>query len=395
MRRTILWIKPKIAPLPEVKPIKLWHWLIIGLAILLGVTLLFFIILPERYQKNYLLLALIICGCTLMMTSTLFSIRLFLYGVEEEKNKIWQEETQYLHQQWQNWAMQSLAILDSVIILPDNLSSFVDSIVTNSQELELDYAKINQFKNTDKTFYSNCFDQIFANIARNLNKVEPHLKLIIWLDNNNNPTLLEKLIYQAANKWQLKQEIELSTDPIYTGKSLIINQLIDDNQPALYLIISNNAQSQTSSAFISALLMVNTQLLSTMDDVKPQSYLLRSMLTTQHKYEAAIQQMLDIQPAFNNITQCWHSQINGEELNELTTLLNKNDVDIVTAKQLARHDFDGNFGIPNKEMSYWLLLALANQACQKNGDYHLVATKLRNDMVFSLLCPEIKKWLDK
>jgi hypothetical protein len=388
-----LWTKPKIEPLPELEPIKIRHWLIIGLITLVAITLLGFILLPRRYQENYPLLILFICGCTLMMTGVLFSIRLFMYGIQQEKNKIWYEETQYLHQQWQNWAMQSLAILDSVIILPDNLSNLVDSIVNNAQSLPIDYTKINQFENTDDTFYFNCFDEIFANIAGNLNKFEQHLKLIIWLDSYDNPTVLEQAIYQAANKWQLKQKIELNPYPIHTGNALIINQLIDDNQPALYLIISNNAQSQTSSAFISALLMVNTQLLSTMDEIKPQSYLLRSMLTTPSEYEAAIQQMLDIQPAFNNTTQCWHSQIDGEALNQLTMVLVKNDV--VTVTPLVRHDIDGYFGIPNEEMTYWLLLALTSQLCKKNGQHHLVATQLRSSRVLSLLCREVKNKLKR
>lgn len=388
-----MWTKPKIEPLPELEPIKIRHWLIIGLITLVAITLLGFILLPRRYQENYPLLTLFICGCTLMVTGVLFSIRLFMYGIQQEKNKIWYEETRYLHQQWQNWAMQSLAILNSVIILPDSLSNLVDSIVNNAQSLPIDYTKINQFENTDDTFYFNCFDEIFANIAGNLNKFEQHLKLIIWLDSYDNPTVLEQAIYQAANKWQLKQKIELNPYPIHTGNALIINQLIDDNQPALYLIISNNAQSQTSSAFISTLLMVNTQLLSTMDEIKPQSYLLRSMLTTPSEYEAAIQQMLDIQPAFNNTTQCWHSQIDGEALNQLTMVLAKND--IVTTTPLVRHDIDGYFGIPNEEMTYWLLLALTSQLCKKNGQHHLVATQLRSNRVLSLLCPEVKNKLKR
>ncbi|MCO6524223.1 MAG: hypothetical protein J6562_04280 [Candidatus Schmidhempelia sp.] len=102
--------------------------------------------------------------------------------------------------------------------------------------------------------------------------------------------------------------------------------------------------------------------------------------------------MFEIQPAFKQIMQCWHSQIDNNLINDLTIMLNKDD--IVSGKKFARHDFDGNFGIPDGEMSYWLLVALVSEICQNDDDHHLIATKLNEDIVFSLLCPEINKPID-
>lgn len=168
--------------------------------------------------------------------------------------------------------------------MPYPLSTFIQSLLTELEELKIDYVKIHQFEQVNELFYINCFEQIFANLSLNLHKIDPHYKLIVWFTNSkDNSRILEKLIDQAANKWQLKQKIKFRTGQINFDKSLLINQLIDNIQPELYLFISNNAEDQTSSAFISASLIINTQLLSTLYNIKPQSYLLRSMQTTQQQ----------------------------------------------------------------------------------------------------------------
>ena len=83
---------------------------------------------PVNISNNTLLL-MILSGISVFIKAILFSIRLFIYGLAEEKVKVWDEQIKSQDKQWQKWSMQSLAVLNSVVITPHNLS--VDNLLKN------------------------------------------------------------------------------------------------------------------------------------------------------------------------------------------------------------------------------------------------------------------------
>lgn len=112
-----MWPKTDIAKLPTPKPIRLWNWISIMLLVFLCVLFFMLFVTPVSVSNNTLFIV-ILSGITLFVTGLLFSVRIFLYDLEEEKVKIWDEQIKNRDKQWQEWSMQSLAALGNVVITP-------------------------------------------------------------------------------------------------------------------------------------------------------------------------------------------------------------------------------------------------------------------------------------
>lgn len=145
-----------------------------------------------------------------------------------------------------------------------------------------------------------------------------------------------------------------------------LNQLIDNEDSALYLIITDNVQATDSSAFMSALLLTYDPLYTNITSLQPESYLLRTMKTTPDTFTQAIAQMNEIQQEFKNIQQVWYSQLDQKSMRQLRSLFSQYEIILYESDNyLETHALDVYFGYPNKVLSYWLLLALAIQSAKK------------------------------
>lgn len=382
-----MWPKTDIAKLPAPKPIRLFNW--ISIMVLLLVCVLFFMLFvtPVSVSNNTLFIV-ILSGITLFVTVILFSVRLFIYGLEEEKVKIWDEQIKKRDKQWQEWSMQSLAVLGSVVITPQDLS--VDDLLKNQGQLHFSANEVFSFSKTNYRFYLESYEWIFANFYDYLNQIgDSYTLTVLLLGSPEYHTEQTRLIRQAYKQLEGNLPIEFRYHSILGAEQDDINQLIDNEEPALYLIIADNVQSTDSSAFMSALLLANESLYTNIPNLRAQSYVLRPMQTNRDELSTAIAQMHEIQPAFSHIQQLWYSQFDEKAVADLRILFFEYDIILREMEYPAIYPLDTYFGHPNKVLSYWLLLALTTQAVTKTQQTQLVAANVLDKLLFTVVSPTI------
>ena len=142
----MLWSKTNIVRLQAPKPIRLRGWMIIIVLIFICLFSLTIFVTPINISNNTLLLV-ILSRISVFITSILFSICLFIYGLIEEKAKVKKNHDK----QWSKKSMQSLAMLNSVIITPQNLS--VDDLLKNKRELCFAFHELFSFNKINDQFY--------------------------------------------------------------------------------------------------------------------------------------------------------------------------------------------------------------------------------------------------
>lgn len=382
-----MWPKTDIAKLPAPKPIRLFNW--ISIMVLVFVCVLFFMLFvtPVSVSNNTLFIV-ILSGITLFVTVILFSVRLFIYGLEEEKVKIWDEQIKNRDKQWQEWSMQSLAVLGSVVITPQDLS--IDELLNNQGELSFAAHEVFSFSKTNHRFYLESYEWIFSNFYDYLNQLDDSYTLtVLLLGSPEYHTEQTRLIRRAYKQLGGSLPIEFHYQSIFGAEQDDINQLIDNEEPALYLIIADNVQSTDSSAFMSALLLANESLYTNIPNLRAQSYVLRPMQTNRDELSTAIAQMHEIQPAFSHIQQLWYSQFDEKAVADLRILFFECDIILSEMDYPAIYPLDTYFGHPNKVLSYWLLLALTTQAVTKTQQTQLVAANVLDKLLFTVVSPTI------
>ncbi|OCL19166.1 YrzE family protein [Gilliamella sp. wkB171] len=382
-----MWTKTDIAKLPTPKPIRLWNW--ISIMLLVFVCVLFFMLFVTSVSvSNNTLFIVILSGITLFVTGLLFSVRIFLYGLEEEKVKIWDEQIKNRNKQWQEWSMQSLAVLGSVFITPQDLS--VDDLLKNQGQLHFSAHELFSFRKTNHRFYLESYEWIFANFYDYLNQIGNNYTLkVLLLGSPEYHIEQTKLIRQAYKQLGGSLPLEFDYQSIFGSQQDDINQLIDNEEPMLYLIIADNAQSTDSSAFMSALLLANESLYTNIPNLRAQSYVLRSMQTNRDEFPMAIAQMHEIQPAFSHIEQLWYSQFDEKAVADLRILFFEYDIILSEMEYPAIYPLDTYFGHPSKALSYWLLLALTTQAVTKTQQTQLVVASILDNLWFTVVSPPI------
>lgn len=296
-----MWPKTDIAKLPTPKPIRLWNWISIMLLVFLCVLFFMLFVTPVSVSNNTLFIV-ILSGITLFVTGLLFSVRIFLYDLEEEKVKIWDEQIKNRDKQWQEWSMQSLAALGNVVITPQNLS--VDDLLKNQDQSHFSANEVFSFSKTNHRFYLESYEWIFANFYDYLNQIGNNYTLTVLLLGSPEYHIEQtRLIRQAYKQLEGNLPLEFRYQSILGAEQDDINQLIDNEEPALYLIIADNVQSTDNSAFMSAFLLANESLYTNIPNLRAQSYVLRPMQTNWDEFSMAITQMHEIQPAFSHIQQ--------------------------------------------------------------------------------------------
>ena len=128
------WPKPKVLN-PLKPPLKLHRgrWYLFFIVLSFITTILLIIIWPnESYSSQWIFwISATIIPTTI--TGIAVSIRLYIYGLAQEEYEIWQLEQKNIDENWKNWAMKSLVILDSYYVLPNHIT--VQDIFNNSVNL--------------------------------------------------------------------------------------------------------------------------------------------------------------------------------------------------------------------------------------------------------------------
>ncbi|OTQ13725.1 hypothetical protein B6D11_09795, partial [Gilliamella apicola] len=134
------WPKPRVVN-PLKPPLKLHRsrWYLFFIVLSFITTILLIIIWPnESYSSQWIFwISATIIPTTI--TGIAVSIRLYIYGLAQEEYEIWQLEQKNIDENWKNWAMKSLVILDSYYVLPNHLT--VKDIINNGVNLP---SKINK-----------------------------------------------------------------------------------------------------------------------------------------------------------------------------------------------------------------------------------------------------------
>lgn len=378
-----MWPKTDIANLPAPNPIRPWNWIIITVLVVVCVLFFMLFITPVSVNNNTLFIVILSC-ITLFFTGLLFSVRIFIYGLDKEKVEIWDERIKYYDKQWQEWSMQSLAVLESVVITPQNLS--VDDLLKNQGQLHFSANEIFSFSKTNHRFYLDCYEWIFTNLYDSLDQIDDNYALtVILLNSHKQQFKQQKLIEDVYKHFGFNLPLKFHYQSTVRTEQNDINQLIDNEEPALYLIIADNVQSTDSSAFISALLLANKSLYSNIPNLPIQSYVLRPMQTNRDEFPMAIKQMHEVQPSFNHIQQLWYSQFDEKAVADLRILFFEYDITLTEMDYPAIYPLDTYFGHPNKALSYWLLLALTTQAVTKTQQTQLVAASVLDKLLFTVV----------
>ena len=380
-----MWPKPEIPPLPKPKPLKLWNWLSLIVLIYAGVLFMTVFMLPESLQTQttmigFFLIQLVI---TLAIIGICFGIRLMVYGYAEEKQKRWAQQEKAFHQHWQDWSMQSLVVLKSFLMTPSQFS--VDALIDEESDIDNLSHKAMLFENVDDTLYLPFFEEIAFSLHDRVSSlpIDTALTVLIQGREIRDPLLEENLLssFTLVNlPWQVTFKY-LKAEP---ETPVIIDRLIDKQDNTLYLLVTDQANNQDSTAFISALLLRH----QTPESIASESHIRRTMQTTPEKLNLATSQMQEMQPAFSETKVVWLGYMAEyyDTEPEITQLL---------AMMLGPSTFPDIYrlasciGLLNHDLSYEAQLVLASKLAKKTQQTQIVVASVLNKLIFTVISPTL------
>lgn len=382
-----MWPKPEIPPLPKPKPLKLWNWLSLMVLIYAGVLFMTVFMLPQSLQTQttmvgFLLIQLVI---TLTITGMCFGIRLMIYGYAEEKQKCWLQQEKLFHQHWQDWSMQSMVVLKSFLITPSQFS--VDALIDEQRDIDNLSHKVMVFERVDDTLYSPFFEEIAFSLRDMVSVLPTNTALTVLIQGREirDPLLEENLLssFALVNLPWIVTFDYVKAEPEHP---VIIDRLMDKQDNTQYLLITDQATNQDSTAFISALLLSHQEL----ESITVESLIRRTMQTTPNELALTINQMQEVQPAFSETKVVWLGYMAEyyDTESEITQLL---------AMILGPSTFPDMYrlasciGLLNHDLSYEAQLVLASQLAQKTQQTQLVVASILDNLWFTVVSPPIEE----
>ena len=368
------WPKPRVVN-PLKPPLKLHRsrWYLFFIVLSFITTILLILIWPnENYGSQWIfwLFATII---PTIITGIAVSIRLYLYGLAQEEYEIWQLEQKNIEENWQNWAMKSLVILDSYYILPNHLT--VQDILSNIENLPTEVNKSLEF---DDEFNIKIYlEEVFLSLRKLLHEL-PEKEIIninIYTSFESN-VLLEEDINNAYQTAQLPWKYNLTQHISDNVNAEILQEMIDDSQTSLQLVIINNTIS-LNSAFLCAFLGTSKQHYQNLGINSAKVEILRPMIATE--LDNAIGQMIDMQHAIKQVKQVWFTNVEKKQQVEILTLLA--DQKISLDNQINLDSFIGN----QTGLSYWLSLAMGCEMVMLTNQNNLMTAYSHNKWLLSNL----------
>ena len=368
------WPKPKVLN-PLKPPLKLHRgrWYLFCIVLSFITTILLIIIWPnESYGSQWIFwISATIIPTTI--TGIAVSIRLYIYGLAQEEYEIWQLEQKNIDENWKNWAMKSLVILDSYYVLPNHLT--VQDILNNSVNLP---TKINKSLEFGDQFNIKIYlEEVFLSLSKLLPELSEKetININIYTSLESSP-LLEEDINNAYQTAKLPWKYKLSQHISDNVNAEILQEMIDDSQTSLQLVIINNTIS-LNSAFLCAFLGTSKQHYQDLGINSAKVEILRPMVATE--LDNAIGQMIDMQHAIKQVKQVWFTNVQKKQQVEILTLLA--DQKISLDNQINLDSFIGN----QTGLSYWLSLAMGCEMVMLTNQNNLMTAYSHNKWLLSNL----------
>ena len=368
------WPKPRVVN-PLKPPLKLHRsrWYLFFIVLSFITTILLILIWPnENYGSQWIfwISATII---PTVITGIAVSIRLYIYGLAQEEYEIWQLEQKNIEENWKNWAMKSLVILDSYYVLPNHLT--VQDILNNSVNLP---TKINKSLEFGDEFNIKIYlEEVFLSLSKLLPELSEKetININIYTSLESSP-LLEEDINNAYQTTKLPWKYKLSQHISDNVNAEILQEMIDDSQTSLQLVIINNTIS-LNSAFLCAFLGTSKQHYQDLGINSAKVEILRPMVATE--LDNAIGQMIDMQHAIKQVKQVWFTNVQKKQQVEILTLLA--DQKISLDNQINLDSFIGN----QTGLSYWLSLAMGCEMVMLTNQNNLMTAYSHNKWLLSNL----------
>lgn len=368
------WPKPRVVN-PLKPPLKLHRsrWYLFFIVLSFITTILLILIWPnENYGSQWIfwISATII---PTIITGIAVSIRLYIYGLAQEEYEIWQLEQKNIEENWKNWAMKSLVILDSYYVLPNHLTS--QDILSNSVNIPTEVNKSLEFG--DEFNINIYLEEVFLSLRKLLLDLpeKETINITIYTSFESN-VLLEEDINNAYQTAQLPWKYTLTQHISDNVNVEILQEMIDDSQASLQLIIINNTIS-SNSAFLCAFLATSKQHCQDLEINSAKVEILRPMIATE--LDNAINQMLDMQHAIKQVKQLWFANMDNKQQTEITTLLA--DQKISPTNLVKLESFIGN----QTELSFWLSLAMGYEMVMLTNQNNLMTAYSHNKWLLSIL----------
>ena len=368
------WPKPRVVN-PLKPPLKLHRsrWYLFFIVLSFITTILLIIIWPnESYSSQWIFwISATIIPTTI--TGIAVSIRLYIYGLAQEEYEIWQLEQKNIDENWKNWAMKSLVILDSYYVLPNHLT--VKDIINNGVNLP---SKINKSLEFGDEFNIKIYlEEVFLSLSKLLPELSEKetININIYTSLESSP-LLEEDINNAYQTAKLPWKYKLSQHISDNVNAEILQEMIDDSQTSLQLVIINNTIS-LNSAFLCAFLGTSKQHYQDLGINSAKVEILRPMVATE--LDNAIGQMIDMQHAIKQVKQVWFTNVEKKQQVEILTLLA--DQKISLDNQINLDSFIGN----QTGLSYWLSLAMGCEMVMLTNQNNLMTAYSHNKWLLSIL----------
>jgi hypothetical protein len=307
--------------------------------------------------------------------SLAISVRIYIYGFALEKYEIWQHEVAHINQNWQSWAMQSLMVLDSYCVLPKPLTTkkILNDSVNQVAEIDKSLAFDDSFELKEHV------EHILFSVSGLLSQLPEteSINITVYSSPQAYGNYLDTEIDNAYKAAKIDQSYTLSHHIITHANTEILTQWIDNQQSALQLIIINNTISSSDTAFLCAfLLMDKTRYQKLALDIA-KSEILRPMITTD--MVKGIDQMVEIQPAMQQVQQFWFTHLDKKQEDKLTDKLVRSNFSIEEIYKL------GIAVGKQTQLSYWLALALGCEMISQTGKNNFIAATSQNQWLFTVL----------
>lgn len=368
------WPKPIIGDVIKApKPLHAGKWLFFFFILILvtGVMLTLIWSTNNSFLQWQFWLSIVLIS--IVIESIAISVRIYLYGLAQEQYKIWQHEQKNIELNWQNWAMQSLIVLDSFYILPNNLK--LDDLLINNLNAT---SKINKsLAFNEQVNLINFFEDLFLSMRDVLSQipVKETINVIVY-SSSESYELIENNFNDTYSNAKIAQPYTITHHIINHIDTDKLMKWVDSPKFGIQLIIVNNINS-SGSAFLCAFLLMNkTEYQHLAIDVG-KIEILRPMITNNMPF--GVQQMNEMQLAIRQVKQLL-----------FVNLDNKQQVDVV--KQLAEWKISPEQlcqleSLVGKQtaVSYWLSLALACEIINQTKQNNLIAAMNQNEWLFSVV----------
>ncbi|OCG16474.1 hypothetical protein [Gilliamella sp. WF3-4] len=368
------WPKPTVIdPLEAPKALHLGRWLFFFILLILITGIVLALMWPDKNSFLQWTFWLSIAFISAAIGSIAVSVRFYLYGLAQEEYEIWQLEQKQIEQNWQEWAMQSLIVLNSFYALPSKIS--IDDIMENSQNLTSHANKPLIFN--DDFDMAGCVESLFSSMQDVLSLLSPKefINIIVY-SSPESYGLSEKDIDVAYKNAKIKQPYTMSYQIMSQVDTDKLIERIESPQSSIQLIIINNTGS-SGSAFICAFLFTDKKYYQDLAIDIGKNEILRPMIT--QDMPIGIQQMAEMQSVIHQVKQLWFSNLDKKQ-------------EVNVAKQLAEWDISPelmyhleNIAGNQTELSYWLSLVLACEMVTKTKQNNLIAAMNHNQWLFSVV----------